>query len=269
MTPSPDPSLAPRSLAGKVAIVTGASRGIGLAAARALAARGMRVAMLARDGAVLRESAAALGDAALPVVADVSDPTSVQGAFSAVHDRFGRLDVLVNNAGMAALARVEDVGDAELRAQVGTNLLGLVYCTRAAIPRLREAGGGDIVNVSSTSVGDPYPFLSIYTATKAAVETLSVALRRETRADGTRVIVLRCGPAWTAFGEKWDPDATQRALQSWATGGYAGLSGAMDPAVVGEAIAHAVALPAQASVELLEIGPTIHAPGHAPAAPGT
>lgn len=258
---SADPSLGPRALAGKVAVVTGASRGIGFATARALVTRGMRVAMLARNAVSLHGAAAALGEAAIPVVADVSDAASVEAAFAQVDARCGRLDVLVNNAGMAALGRVEEVGDADLCAQVGTNLLGLVHCTRAAIPRLREAGGGDIVNVSSSSVKDPYPFLAIYTATKAAVEMLSVALRREVEADGTRVIVLRSGPAWTAFGERWDPEATARALSAWMEGGYAGLGAAMDPAIVGEAIAHAVASPAQAAFEFLEIGPTTRAPG--------
>jgi NADP-dependent 3-hydroxy acid dehydrogenase YdfG len=258
---STSPSLAPRALGGKVAAVTGASRGIGLATAHALAARGMRIAMLARDRETLHAAAAPLGDAAVALAVDVADPGAVQAAFADIDRRLGRLDVLVNNAGTAVLGRIEEVSDADLQAQVATNLLGLVYCMRAAIPRLRAAGGGDIVNVSSTSVTDPYPYLTVYSATKAAVETLSRSVRRETSADGTRVIVLRCGPAWTSFGERWDPETTRRALEVWAQKGYAGLAGAMDPRVVGETIAQAVASPAQASVELLEIAPTIHAPG--------
>ena len=156
---------------------------------------------------------------------------------------------------------IEDLTDADLRAQLGTNFLGLVHCTREAIPKLRDAGGGDIVNVSSTSVRDPYPYMSIYSATKAAMESFTIALRREVKADGTRVILLRCGPSWTTFGDRWDPGTAGVALQEWAEGGYAGLDGCMDPRIAGEAVAHAVMYPKQACMELLEINPTVHAPG--------
>jgi short-subunit dehydrogenase len=139
-----------------------------------------------------------------------------------------------------------------------------VYCTREAIPRLREAGGGDIVNISSMSVKDPFPYLSMYASTKAAVETFSVAVRREVKRDGTRVIVLRCGNTWTGFGEAWDAEIVAKAYQAWVAGGYAGWDGCLDPHVVGEAVAHALASPAQACIEVLELGPTIHAPSEPP-----
>ncbi len=259
-----DSSVKPLDLAGKVAVVTGASSGIGLATTEALVARGVRVAMLARDPARLESAAAPFGESVVPVPTDVANPTAVRAAFVAVDRRCGRLDILVNNAGLAKLGTVEELGDEELSAQVGTNFLGLVHCAREAIPRLRAAGGGDIVNVSSTAVNDPYPFLSIYAATKAAVEMFTVALRREVKGDGTRVTLLRCGPAWTAFGFGWDPDALQRALRSWSAGGYPGFDGSMDASIVGEAVAHAVAYPRQASMEIVEIDPTIHAPRVAP-----
>jgi meso-butanediol dehydrogenase/(S,S)-butanediol dehydrogenase/diacetyl reductase len=259
-----DSSRRPQSLAGKVAVVTGASRGIGLATATSLAARGVRVAMLARNGARLDQAAKTIGDAALPVPTDISDPDAVRTAFEQVLNQFGRLNIVVNNAGMAGLHRVEEATDADLRAEVATNFLGLVYCTRQAIPKLREAGGGDIVNISSTSVKDPYPYLSMYAATKAAVETFSVAVRREVKQDGTRVIVLRCGNTWTGFGESWDAEVLAKAYQAWVAGGYVGRDGCLDPHVVGEAVAYAVASPAQACIEVLELGPTIHAPSEPP-----
>jgi NADP-dependent 3-hydroxy acid dehydrogenase YdfG len=248
------------SLAGKVAVVTGASRGIGLAIARALARRGARLALIARDAARLREAAASIGAGVLAIAGDIGDPAAVRDAADRIVAHFGRLDILVNNAGLAGLHRIEDATDAELRAQIDTNLLGLVYWTRAAIPHLRAAGGGEILNVSSTSMKDPYPYMGIYSATKAAVESLSVALRREVKADGIRVTVFRCGPTWTGFGDHWDPDTAQRAFQAWAAGGYAGLAGCMDPDVVGEAVAQVLTLPAQACMEIFELDPTIHAP---------
>lgn len=247
-------------LSGRRAVVTGASRGIGLATARALVARGARVALLARGGKRLEQAAADLGEAATAIRADVSDPDSVRAAFTQVRAKLGGLDILVNNAGMAGLHTVEAASDKELRAQIDTNLLGVVYCARAAIPMLREAGGGDIVNVSSSAVADPYPYLSIYAATKAAVEMFSVALRREVAADGTRVTVFRSGPAWTAFNESWDAETAAKAYQAWEEGGYPGWGGSMDPDVVGGAIAQIVALPKQASTEFFELHPTIHAP---------
>ncbi len=255
-----DPSIRSTSLAGKVAVVTGASRGIGLSIARALAAREVRLALLARDVERLRDVVREAGDGALPLAADISDPHAVRAAFERVHAHFGRLDILVNNAGVARPHRVEDATDAELQSQVATNFLGMVYCTRAAVPLLRQAGGGDIVNISSDSVKDPFPYLSIYAATKAAVEMFSVALRREVQKDGTRVILLRCGPTWTMFHAGWDPAVAQQAFQTWADEGYVGRGGCLDPDVVGETVAQAVAYPAQVCPEILEIGPTAHAP---------
>ncbi len=255
-----DPSIRPTSLAGKVAVVTGASRGIGLSIARALAARDVRVALLARDAERLDQAAHELGDHTLPLAADISEPQAVHTAFERVQARFGRLDILVNNAGVARPHRVEDASDAELHAQVATNFLGMVYCARAAIPLLRQAGGGDIVNISSDSVKYPFPYLSVYAATKAAVEMFSVALRREVQKDGTRVILLRCGPTWTMFHAAWDPEVAQQAFQTWAAEGYIGRGGCLDPDVVGETVAQAVGYPAQVCPEILEIGPTAHAP---------
>ena len=114
-------------------------------------------------------------------------------------------------------------------------------------------------------MNDPYPYLSIYAATKAAVEMFSVALRREIKQDGTRVIVLRLGPSWTTFNERWDPDTADRAFKAWDEGGYAGWDGSMDPLIVGEAIAQALAYPPQAGMDFFEINPTAKAPiGTAP-----
>ncbi len=255
-----DPSLEPRDLAGKVAVVTGASRGIGLAIARSLASRRVRLAVLARDRTRIESVSAEMGSDCLGLAADISDPAAVSEAFARVIDRYGRLDMLINNAGMAALHRIEDGRDDEVQEQVATNFLGLVYCCRAAIPHLRAAGGGDIVNVSSTSVANPYPYLSIYAATKAAVETFSLALRREVRADGTRVIVVRLGPSWTNFNTAWDPEVSARAFKEWIEGGFPGWDGSMDPAIAGETVAGALLYPAQAGVDFIEINPTAKAP---------
>jgi len=260
MTVERDPSLEPRSLAGATAVVTGASRGIGFAIARSLVGRGAHVALFARNRERLEAAAAELGSSALPVAVDVGDPASVRAGFARVHEARGGLDVLVNNAGIAGLGRIEDITDDDLRREIDTNLLGAVHCSRAAIPLLRAAGGGDIVNVSSSSVADPYPYLSIYAATKAALEMFSVALRREVKADGTRVIVMRLGPSWTTFNEAWDAGAAEKAFAVWQEQGYAGWDGSMDPEIAGESVARALELPPQAGMDYFEIAPTAKAP---------
>ena len=114
--------------------------------------------------------------------------------------------------------------------------------------------------MSSSSVAAPYPYLSIYAATKAAVEMFSVALRREVKADGTRVMVLRLGPSWTQFNEGWKADIADKAFQAWHDGGYPGWDGSMDPAIAGESIARALELPAMAGMDFFEIAPTAKAP---------
>ncbi len=243
-------------LAGRVAIVTGGSRGLGFAAAEALIAAGARVALFARNESSLAEAAGKLGDAAVPVRTDVSDPDSVRAAFERALGALGRLDILVNNAGIGRLHRVEHASDESLRAQVDTNFLGAVYCCRAAIPILRAGGGGDIVNVSSDSVRDPFPYLLVYAATKGAIEVFTHGLRRELRADRIRVSLLRSGPSLTSFGDAWDPELAKRASAEWVERGYLGPDGALDPRIVGESLVHLVTRPAGAHVEVLEVRPS-------------
>src|SRR5260370_24281332 len=150
------------ALAGRVACVTGASRGIGRATPAALVDEGAEVVMLAGDPDVLGRAAADLGDHAHPISTDVSDPEAVRAAFKELASAHGRLDVLVNNAGTSPLRRIEDLSDDEILTTVGCNLLGAVYTTREAIPLMRAAGRGDIVNISTESSSMPFPFLGLY-----------------------------------------------------------------------------------------------------------
>lgn len=248
-------------LAGRTALVTGGSRGLGFAAVEALCAAGARVALLARDERRLAEAAARLGPAALPIVADVAAPGSVREAFATARAAFGRLDALVNNAAIGRLHRLEDASDESLRAQVETNLLGVLHCCREAIPWLRAGGGGDIVNISSDSVRDPFPYLLVYAATKGGVEVFTHGLRRELRPDGIRVTLLRSGPALTSFGEDWEPELAELASRAWQEGGYLGADGVLDPRIVGESLVHALSRPAGAGVEVLELRPSSGGPG--------
>ena len=181
-------------LEGKTAVITGASQGIGAAMARVLHAAGMRVALLARSEDKLAALAADLGDGCLPVRCDVGDADSVRAAFATVGEHFGQLDALVNNAGLIGMSLLADADDAHIDDQVAANLLGPMYCSRAAIPLLLAAGGGDIVNISSRSVELARPYLSVYSATKGGLETFTRTLAAELRPQGIRVSSIRVGP---------------------------------------------------------------------------
>lgn len=240
-------------LDGKVAAVTGASRGIGLATAHVLSERGARVALIARTRAALDDAVAAIGGAAFAVVADVADPDSVRAAFAAIEREAGRLDLLVNNAAIARLHRVEDASDEDLVATVGTNFLGVLYCTRSAIPLLR-ASGGVVVNVSSEGVRRPFPMLSVYLATKGAVELLSTALSEELRSDGIRVTLLRSGGSTGGFAQEWDPEEGRRAIELWKQRGLLDFVGFPMPAeAIAESIVHAATRPPGLGVDFLEV----------------
>ncbi len=182
------------NVAGKVAVVTGASQGIGASIARVLHDAGMAVALLARSEHKLDVVAGALGERALAVACDVGDPDAVRTAFATVGEHFGRVDLLVNNAGMIGMSLLADADDAHVTSIMAANLLGPMWCSRAAIPLLDAAGGGDIVNISSRAVELARPYLSVYAATKGGLETFTRTLAAELRPQGIRVSSIRVGP---------------------------------------------------------------------------
>ncbi len=183
-----------QQLRGKVVAIAGASRGLGVVAARTFSEAGARVAMLARSRKRLEEEAASLGPSALPIVTDIGDPDSVRDAFARIGRELGRLDVLVNNAGVVPLASAEDATDEQIASAVGTNFLGPIYTMREAIPLLLGAGGGHIINVSTEATLYPEaPFLSLYASTKSGMETFSRAAYMELRPKNIHVTVLLCG----------------------------------------------------------------------------
>ncbi|MBI3105985.1 MAG: glucose 1-dehydrogenase [Candidatus Rokubacteria bacterium] len=176
----------------QVAVVTGASRGIGRAVAEALGAAGYAVVVNFASRAAEAEAAvaavASAGGSALAVQADVSDPAAVERLFAAVDARFGRLDALVNNAGIALRApRLTDIDDEAWRRTMAVNLDGAFFCTRAAVPRLRAAGGGRIVNVSSGAAHTGGGIGAHYAASKAGMLALTAKAARELARDGIAV----------------------------------------------------------------------------------
>jgi NAD(P)-dependent dehydrogenase (short-subunit alcohol dehydrogenase family) len=211
------------ALDGKVAVITGATAGTGLGIATRFAAEGAHVCLLARDPERLEKLAADVGGDALAIPTDVGDPASVAAAFGVIGDRFGKVDVLINNAAVYKPCRVEKLSDAEIRQTFDTNLLGPIYTARAAIPLLRAAGGGDIINTSSESTLHPFPMLSVYVASKAGLEIFGQVLADELLDDGIRVTTLVQGTAVGAgggsVGWEWDPDHLTEAITLWTERG--------------------------------------------------
>ena len=177
----------------KVFLITGSSRGLGRQLTEAALAAGHQVVATARRPESLADLAARYGRQVLPVALDVTDPAAARAAVAAGVEAFGRLDVVVNNAGYANLAAVEDITADDFREQIDANLLGVVNVTKAALPVLRRQGAGHIIQVSSIGGRLATPGLSAYQAAKWAVGGFSEVLAREVEPLGIRVTVLEPG----------------------------------------------------------------------------
>jgi 3-oxoacyl-[acyl-carrier protein] reductase len=193
-----------------VSIVTGGSKGIGLAIARALLARAGQVTITGRSGADLKTAAQALGgaDAVLAISADVREPADAQRIVDETVRRFGGLDVLVNNAGIGKFANVADMQVDDWRQIIDTNLSGVFYCTHAALPELRRRGGGFVINISSLAGKNAFTGGAAYCASKAGLNQFSEALMQEVRHDNIRVSYVMPGSVATGFaghggGDDW------------------------------------------------------------------
>ncbi|WP_407148614.1 SDR family NAD(P)-dependent oxidoreductase [Bradyrhizobium sp. ORS 86] len=187
----------------KVALVTGAARGIGLAAAKRFLAEGWRIALLDIEGALLDGAVAALNKPAdtMALTCDVSDADGVAAALAAINRRFGRLDALVNNAGVAVFAPVLETSDADWSRIMAVNLTGPFLCTKAAAPLMREHGGGAIVNITSISAVRASTLRSAYGTSKAGLAHLTKQLAVELASLGIRVNGVAPGPVETAMAK--------------------------------------------------------------------
>ena len=190
-----------QDLTGKVAVITGASSGIGEATARLLVSEGVRVVLVARRRERIAALVEDLGDAAVALTADVGDAAAVASVFAEVERRFGGLDLLFNNAGLGVNAPFEASDPADWKRMIDVNLYGVLHCTQAAIPLMRGRAGAMISSVSS--VGGRYgtESWSVYSATKFAVVGFHDALRKELGGEGIRVSVIEPGAVWTEFGQ--------------------------------------------------------------------
>jgi NAD(P)-dependent dehydrogenase (short-subunit alcohol dehydrogenase family) len=227
----------------QVFFLTGSSRGLGRQVAEAVLSAGHQLVATAREPASLADLADRYGDQVLPLRLDVTDAEAAVAAVDAGVRAFGRLDVVVNNAGYANLAAVEDITLDDFRAQVEANLFGVVNVTKAALPGLRAAGGGHIIQVSSVGGRLATPGLSAYQSAKWAVGGFSEVLAREVSPLGIKVTVLEPGGMatdWAGSSMTVPPvsppyQATVGAMAAMHDG--LGSSGALgDPAKVAQVV---------------------------------
>ncbi len=187
----------------KVALVTGAARGIGLAVAKRFLADGWRVALLDIRGELLENSVAAIAkpDVAMAMTCDVSDANAVAVTFAAIERRFGRLDALINNAGVAVFAPLMETSQADWNRVIEVNLTGPFLCSKAAVPLMREHGGGAIVNITSISGLRASTLRSAYGTSKAGLAHLTKQFAVELASLGIRVNGVAPGPVDTAMAK--------------------------------------------------------------------
>ena len=184
----------------KVWFITGASRGFGRIWAKAALKRGDKVAATARTLADVADLKECFGDAVLPLELDVTDAGQVRQAVQQAHAHFGRLDVVINNAGYTLVGTVEEATEADVRALFDTNYFGQLRVIQAALPLLRQQGSGHILGVSSSLGIAAMPLIGFYCATKWAVEALHESLAQEVKGFGIKVTLLEPGAYATDFG---------------------------------------------------------------------
>jgi hypothetical protein len=250
-------SASDRPLAGRVGVVTGASSGIGAATARALAAAGMTVVACARRvdrlAAVCDEIRRA-GGVAEACVTDLRDERQIEALVDGAAARHGRLDALVNNAGIGVVRLVEDGRVDEWRATLETNVLGTLIACRAALRHMLPRGAGDILNMTSVSASEAWPYMAAYAGSKAAVHALSQALRREVAERGIRVMTVAVHNIATEFASNFDLEVLPGASRRWEELGLLNRRAQLlDPADVARAIAFMLTQPDPMSIHDLEV----------------
>jgi NADP-dependent 3-hydroxy acid dehydrogenase YdfG len=243
------------TLAGRVALVTGASSGIGAAAAEALAAAGATVALVARRAdrldALVRQIEER-GGKAIAMPGDVIDEQVAQGVVTETLRRFGRLDILVNSAGIIDSGGVENADIARYRRVLDINLMASLYTSRAVIGPMRAQGGGDIINISSIAGRRAAVLFNAYSASKFALTAMTEALRQEVGRQGIRVCIIEPGATTTEVSEGIVDPNFRKSIRE-----HVSKEGAMKPEDVAAAILLVVSLPPRANVSQLMIRPTI------------
>jgi 3-oxoacyl-[acyl-carrier protein] reductase len=230
-------------LTNKVAIVTGASRGIGRSIAESLLNEGASVAICSRTQASVTEAVNALSAKGARVIGsdvDVSNAQSVSRFFRLVDEQLGGLDILVNNAGIGIFRSVADLSFEDWKATLDTNLSGVFYCSHEAVPRMRHRGGGAIINISSLAGRNPFAGGSAYNASKFGLNGFSEALMLDHRYDKIRVSYVMPGSVDTEFGG-------HAASASWK----------IAPQDVADAVLLVLRMPERTTISRIEMRPSL------------
>jgi NADP-dependent 3-hydroxy acid dehydrogenase YdfG len=243
------------ALDGKVVAITGASSGIGEATALALVGAGAAVSLAARREDRIAALAGRIGDEggkAVAIATDITDEGQARGFVERTASELGGIDMLVNNAGVMLLGPVEGADTAEWRRMVEVNLLGLLYCTHAALPLMRERGGGHIVNVSSVAGRTARAGAAVYNLTKWGVVAFSEALRQEALHSNIRVTAIEPGYVDTELqGHNTNPLVIEGAKQMREQ-----IGEVLEAQDIAEAILYAVAQPQRVSINEILVRPT-------------
>lgn len=231
-----------KPLADRTAVVTGASRGIGLAIAEALAAAGASLTLIARDGAAIDGHAARLGGSAIRC--DLANANDVSRAVSLVGKALGAPDILVNNAGLFRLDAVDHTTPDSFLAAVDVNLVAPFRFIRAFLPLMRERGRGDIVTIGSIADHAIFPENAAYGASKHGLRALHEVVRLELRGTGVRATLVSPGPVDTSLWDDIDPDRRV---------GFTPRAEMLAPGAVAAAVLYAVTQPPEVDVELVRL----------------
>jgi NADP-dependent 3-hydroxy acid dehydrogenase YdfG len=240
-------------LSGRVVAVTGASSGIGEATALACARAGASVALAARRTErieALAERIVKDGGQALAVTADVGEESEANSFVARTHERFGRLDVLVNNAGVMLLGSIEGAPTEEWRRMIHVNIMGVLYCTHSALPLMRAQGAGDIVNISSVGGRVLGRYSGVYSLTKFGIGAFSEALRQENVDTGIRVTLIEPGRVDTELRTHVREEVVREI-----SGGFAGVL-PLSADHVAEAVLFAVGQPKGVSINEILLRPS-------------
>jgi NAD(P)-dependent dehydrogenase (short-subunit alcohol dehydrogenase family) len=224
----------------KVWLITGTSKGFGRVWAEAALARGDRVAATARNVKTLQPLVDQYGDLVAAIALDVTDKAAVAAAVAETIRRFGRIDVAINNAGYGQFGAIEEVSEAEARAQIETNLFGALWVTQAVLPQMREQGSGHIIQVSSIGGVNAFPTIGLYHASKWGLEGFSQSLAAEVAGFGIKVTIVEPGGFATDWGgpsaQRAAPmsayDAARAAIASFRTANVPGDPDAAGPAIL-------------------------------------
>lgn len=242
-------------LAGKVALVTGASSGIGEAAALCLAETGAMVALCARrvdrlSGLVAQIEA--VGGKALAIPGDMTLEEDARGAVEKTVAAFGRIDILINSAGIMEAGGIENCDTAIYRRVIDINLMGTVYTSAAAVPHMLAQGGGDIITISSLAGRKGGPMTSAYSASKHAVNMMTDGMRQELGGKNIRVTTLMPGATETEVADSISDPQWRTAIKA-----HVSKDGAVKPRDIGEAIVFILAMPRRTNISEISIRPTI------------